>query len=228
LVPSYIVTAINKMVRSRDATIRVERLLSDAEAEQREVMMNPELERHKTDKRPHKPQYVSEDVGTLDGLASLYAENDLRELIVVDLLPQLETLKTLDLEIRDLELGRWVTWIAGIDEKIDRVKSAIRAGSIAGAAHLNQLKLARDGETNAHHGIRGTWHHQGIFHDQSPYCRRTHGLRLVLARRKRTEGRAVQGRDRAHCRSRIAAGRFFSRQSGHGAAPGRLLLVQVQ
>ncbi len=78
------------------------------------------------------------------GLETLYPENDLRELLVLDLGTRIREFR--DLENDDLthsELKRWAKWVAGVELTLERAVAIIAAGqSLLTAANLDPLLQA--------------------------------------------------------------------------------------
>jgi len=142
--PSYLVTAVRDMVRTRSADITVER-----EATQDEIDRMDVAARRRIDRDPDQKLYVSEVVGNLDGLAALFSEHDLHEVVAIDLIPKLEELLGVDPgSLSDSQQIAWVKWIAEIDDKMDRARTAVRTGrrllTMRNIAQLTELAKTSD------------------------------------------------------------------------------------
>lgn len=120
--PDTLVAEVNKFVKARSGEIRVARIASKEEAKELEVIAGKNLPR---------PQYVDEVKGNLKGLACLYQENDLREILILDIEPQLQKMAEFDVDQATSQgLRYWSKWCQELDEKIDRVREAVRTGRI--------------------------------------------------------------------------------------------------
>ena len=118
--PDLLVSEINKMVRARNGEIRVARVASEDEAKELEVMSGKSLPR---------PQYVEESHGTLKGIESLYHENNIREIVILDLEPNLTKLADFDVDgATSNELRHWAKWCNELDEKLERLRTAVKTG----------------------------------------------------------------------------------------------------
>jgi hypothetical protein len=136
--PDEIVQRISGMAKARDGTISRQRRATELEVDDIEAREN---------RRVARPHYISESIGTLQGLAVLFPENDLRQILVIDLIPKLVQLKQLSVDtMRDADLASWDKWVAGIDRKLDQAKEVIHHGTLLlSKANLAQLdKLLED------------------------------------------------------------------------------------
>lgn len=130
--PDILVAEVNKLVRARSGEIRVARIASKQEAEELEVIAGRNLPR---------PQYIEEVKGSLKGIASLYDENDLRKILILDVEPQLKQLAEFDLDqATSQELRIWSKWCQELDEKVDRAREVVQTGrALLTRENLSQL-----------------------------------------------------------------------------------------
>ena len=118
--PSLIVDKVNSLVKSRSPSIELSRVASEQEAEELEAISGRSLPR---------PQYIDEALGTLSGIETLYPENDLRQILVLDLQENLFTLSEFDVDSADSkELRLWAKWCSEFDEKFERAQNVVRSG----------------------------------------------------------------------------------------------------
>ena len=129
--PDVVVSEIGKIVRARDGAIRVPREATEEEAKELEVMAGRSLPR---------PQYVEEQKGTLRGIECLYHEFNIREILILDVEPKLAQLAEFDVDTAtSSELRFWAKWCQELEEKLDRVRIAVKAGG----ALLSRENLAQ-------------------------------------------------------------------------------------
>jgi hypothetical protein len=120
--PDQIVQCISGMAKARDGAITRQRQATAQEVDDIEARENRRIQR---------PHYVPESIGMLQGLAVLFPENDLRQILVVDLFPKLVQLRQLSVDtMREADLASWDRWAAGIDRKLDQAKEAIHHGTL--------------------------------------------------------------------------------------------------
>lgn len=120
--PEEVVRRIERMIRSRNPEVTVERLATEEEVQEIEAR------ERRTVRRPH---YTVEPIGHISGLESLYPENDLRELLVMDL--QTRTGEFRELSISTLthaELRRWTKWITSVESTLARAEAAVASGRL--------------------------------------------------------------------------------------------------
>jgi len=130
--PDVLVSEITKMVRSRSGEIRRVRIASEDEAQQLEVIAGRSLPR---------PHYIEETLGALKGIECLYHEYNIREIVILDLEPNLATLADFDVDTApSTELRHWAKWCQEIDHKLQRVRAGVLAGQVLlGRENLAQL-----------------------------------------------------------------------------------------
>jgi len=120
--PDILVSEVGKMIRARDAAIRVPRVATDKEADEMEVMAGKSLPR---------PLYVEEQKGILRGIESLYHEYNIREILVLDVEPNLAALGDFDVDTATSnQLRFWAKWCQELEEKLERVRAAVNAGRV--------------------------------------------------------------------------------------------------
>jgi hypothetical protein len=113
--PDEIVDEIKKMVKARNPKIAVSKRLSEAEIKDMEVIQG---------KRLPRPYYTEEKLGDLAGLAALYKENDLREIVVHDIEAGFKLLSEFDEDtVTYKRLVEIANWCADFETKIAKVES---------------------------------------------------------------------------------------------------------
>jgi hypothetical protein len=118
--PDIIVTEINKMVRARSRDIRVVRIATEDEAKELEVIASKSLPR---------PQHIEELKGNLNGIACLYHESNIREILILDVEKNLTKLAGFNVdEAPSNELRVWAKWCQELEDKLIRVQETIKAG----------------------------------------------------------------------------------------------------
>jgi hypothetical protein len=116
-----VVDVVERMIRARYGEISTQRLATEEEVENLEAIEG------RTFQRPH---YISKQIGSLRGLAALYPENDLRQLLVIDLGERLKELQRLDVDtMRDTELAKWDKWAAQVDGMLEQARFAVQDGA---------------------------------------------------------------------------------------------------
>jgi len=118
--PESIVSELGKMIRSRNGTIMKYRLASEEEVNDLEVIKGEKIER---------PHYVEENEGMLRGIESLFPENDLRKLLVLDIESHIKQLIEFDIDnfqYKDLQF--WAKWCGSFEEKLERSEQILSQG----------------------------------------------------------------------------------------------------
>lgn len=77
------------MTRARQPTLTLEREATDREVQEMEASRGKTLPR---------PQYVEEPIALIDGFKALYAENDLRSLLVLELEEKVKQFELADID----------------------------------------------------------------------------------------------------------------------------------
>lgn len=120
--PDSLVREVGKMIRSRDGSIRVPRMATEEEVKEMEAMRGKPLPR---------PQYVEEKKGTLGGIECLFQENNIREILVLDVELKLAQLVDFDVDTAPSnELRFWAKWCQELEQKMERVEVAVKAGRV--------------------------------------------------------------------------------------------------
>ena len=130
--PEAALSIISKMIQNRSPNLLKNREASEKEIDDLEAIQGNELPR---------PYYMEEKVGELHGLSFLYAENDLRSLMIIDLEEGLKRLTELDVDNGEFkELKYWSSWCSDIDRKIENVLSLLESGRrLLNEANLLQI-----------------------------------------------------------------------------------------
>ncbi|NDU91660.1 MAG: hypothetical protein G3I10_03485 [Ferrovum sp.] len=119
-VPHAIVNRMKQLVRARDGALKEQRL---ATAEERE------LRQARGERLPSGPLYVEETTGTIEGLAALYPENNLRTLLIERLFNPLIEFSTVDVDLLgQKELVRWSKWVESIEPTLQTADAALCLG----------------------------------------------------------------------------------------------------
>lgn len=130
--PDDVIRRLAAMIKARSPDVAVERRASEEEIAQIEVREG------RTIRRPH---FVSVSIGQVAGLETLYPENDLRELLILDLGTRIGEFR--DLEIDSLthsELKRWAKWVAGVEATLERAAIIVSSGrTLLTAENLDPL-----------------------------------------------------------------------------------------
>ncbi len=137
-VPDTVIEEISKMARARTGRITIQREATESEIEGIEAMQ---------EKKIRRPHYVEEDIGHLAGISALYPEHNLRELLVLDVLKQLEHIQQLNIaNLTEGELRSNSKWASDLDAKLDTAKQVMREAKILlSPPNLSKLdKLIRE------------------------------------------------------------------------------------
>lgn len=75
------------------------------------------------------PYYVDEPVAQIAGIDALYAENDLKKLLVYDLQMELKRLEEEDVDVMSFaKLKHWAKWIGTVEATLERARVAVDSG----------------------------------------------------------------------------------------------------
>jgi hypothetical protein len=119
-VPADILRKILSMIKNRQNVIFIEREATKTEIEQLEAAQGRNVPR---------PHYVEEPIGQLNGMESLYPENNLRQLLVIDIEEKLQSFEELDIDIlSSTELAHWNKWASSVDITLEKAAAAVEAG----------------------------------------------------------------------------------------------------
>ena len=133
-VPETVIEEISKMAKARTGRITRQRQATDAEIDDLEAIQEKKIPR---------PHYLEEDIGHLGGISALYPEHNLRTLLVLDVLIQLELIQHLDIaHLSECELRAQSKWVSGLDAKLEIAKRAMREAKILlSPLNLSQLDV---------------------------------------------------------------------------------------
>lgn len=120
LVPILIVRKLAALIKTRQDILTIEREATEDEIERLEGIAGRRLPR---------PHYIEEQVARIDGMEALYAENDLRKLLVLDIEEELNAFDKVDIDsATSSTLGRWNRWASTILPNLEIATAAIDAG----------------------------------------------------------------------------------------------------
>lgn len=118
--PPEIVRRIASMAKSRQPILFTQREATAKEVESLEVMQG---------RKVSLPHYLDEPIAEIAGLDSLYPENNLRDLLVIELEEQIKTFDEEDIDSMSYErLRKWAKWIGTIDGTLERASKVIESG----------------------------------------------------------------------------------------------------
>lgn len=138
--PRSTLAQLDGLARRRDGTLTVARVATAQEAE----MLKAQGRQH-----TGGPIYIDDVVGHLEGLAALYPENDLRQLLVIAFADHLPRLVAADPDsLNDKHLRDLAKWTESIEPNLERAAAAIEHGRrLLTPENLGQLtKLANTHE----------------------------------------------------------------------------------
>lgn len=120
--PLAITRQINELVKQKSGKYTREREATAQEAEDMEVKAGRRLER---------PLYVTDYEANIRGIEALYPENDLRELLIVQILDELKAFKKLSIdELTNVQLTRWKKWATSVDLTLDKASESVAYGRV--------------------------------------------------------------------------------------------------
>jgi hypothetical protein len=133
-VPDIIVRAINEMAKERSNEITIQRIATEDEISVLEAAENRAISR---------PHYVEDVVGILGGIDTLYPENDLRQLVILDVESHLKEFSNVDIDsLGHDELSYWSTWAGAVPSSIEKIDRAMTSGrTLLGGENLKPLLL---------------------------------------------------------------------------------------
>lgn len=121
-VPLEVVRAITRLVKSKSNQFSVEREATEREVEAMETAQRKTLDR---------PQYVDEVVAVIHGLDALYAESDLRTILVLGVEEPLKKFRTLIIdELTFEQLVYWKKWAVTVEGSLESATFATAAGVV--------------------------------------------------------------------------------------------------
>lgn len=119
-VPSKIVRKLLAMVKAQDPRVTREREATEEEVARMEQAQG---------RRLRGPQVISEPLGELRGLEVLYAENNLRSMLIEDVSEKLKELNETKIDSLTYEqLSKWSRWLGALDATLDRAANAVQSG----------------------------------------------------------------------------------------------------
>ena len=118
--PEVIVRRIATMVKNGTNILTIEREATSSEVETMEAMQGRNISR---------PHIISEPIAEIIGLQALYAENDLRALLVLDLETKLHAFKDKDIDaLTYAELHHWTKWADTVENILEKAANAVSLG----------------------------------------------------------------------------------------------------
>lgn len=113
LIEGMLKTGSNLLMKPREAT--------DEEIDTLEAAQGRKIQR---------PHIIEKPVAEIAGLQALYAENDLRSLLVLYLTVNLDKFKQLDIDCMTYEeLRHWSKWTGTVEAVLEKARAAIEAGN---------------------------------------------------------------------------------------------------
>ena len=130
--PRSVMRVLENMVRIQSPAIRRQRLATRREIELAQAARNQSNERSDDDVYiRQQDRVVEEEVGVLDGMPVLYAENEIRNILILDLEERLKEFHSVDIDTATRhELGRWTKWFGEVDIKLTKCKEIIATGQL--------------------------------------------------------------------------------------------------
>lgn len=119
-VPLLVTRQLGKLVKQRSGTYSVEREANPKEVEDLETKAGYKLKR---------PLYVTDYEVNIRGIEALYPENNLRDLLVLQLLDELKAFKELSInDLTSAQLIRWKKWSTSVDLTLEKAIASIDHG----------------------------------------------------------------------------------------------------
>ncbi|MFJ3044778.1 hypothetical protein ACIPEN_03000 [Herbaspirillum chlorophenolicum] len=120
--PLPITRQLSKLVKQRSGTYTVDREANPEELDEMEAKAGRKLIR---------PQYVTDYEVNIRGIEALYPENNLRELLVLQLLDELKAFKELAIDnLSNTQLSRWKMWATSVDLTLEKAIVSIEYGRV--------------------------------------------------------------------------------------------------
>jgi len=135
--PDSLVRQFHSMIKTRSAAITIARVATEKEVEEKEASAGSAMPR---------PFYVEETVGQLDGIAALYPENDIRQLLILDIEQNLQSFKSKGVDdMSSAELKRWSKWVDSTESTIERAELSVKhARQLLRPENLRQMNETLD------------------------------------------------------------------------------------
>ena len=135
------------MTRTRNPVLTKPRFATKAEREQAEVSEGRKIA---------GPYYIDEPVGQLEGIGVLYAENDIRELLILGLEKLLKDIEALDVDsLPSPKLRANINLATGADAQLSRARASVNAGRIFLRADNLKVLLEFAEDQNEQHEFQG-------------------------------------------------------------------------
>lgn len=120
--PEEVVRRILDMVKTRTSTLVGQRPATESEIELKEAMLDHNLAR---------PHYVDYPLGDINGLQTLYPENNLRDLLINNLVTKIKDFKSLDIDsLPYAKLAEWVHWVDSAEDSLKRARHVVQMGNL--------------------------------------------------------------------------------------------------
>ncbi|MBD8565438.1 hypothetical protein IFU01_14330 [Oxalobacteraceae sp. CFBP 8763] len=120
-IPVAITRTLDQMVRQKSGQLTVAREATELEIEQMAAVQRK--------KDLPRPQYIDEPAGVIHGIEAMYAENNLRELLTVQLEEEIKVFKEVDIDLLPFkDLGRWSRWEQTIEKTLDTARESVAHG----------------------------------------------------------------------------------------------------
>jgi hypothetical protein len=118
------------LAKAKSSTLSKQREASQKEIEDLESLQGRKLPR---------PYYVDEPFAEVSGIAALYPENNLRDLVILGMEEEAKVFRTKDIDsMSSRDLARWKKWVFSLDSTFDAAAAAVAHG----VALLKQKNLA--------------------------------------------------------------------------------------
>jgi len=119
-VPVDVVRRFGDMVKTRQPVLYSQREATAQEVENLEASQGRKIPR---------PHYLEEAISEIAGLEALYPENDLRTLLVIELVENVKSFEEQDIDTLTYEaLRKWSKWTGTIDATLEKSVQAIAVG----------------------------------------------------------------------------------------------------
>ncbi|MEM4988023.1 hypothetical protein V8G57_11555 [Collimonas sp. H4R21] len=120
--PLTVTRQIGELVKQKSGRYTREREATAQEAEDMETKAGRKLDR---------PLYITDYEVNIRGIEALYPENNLRELLIVQILDELKAFKKLSIdELSHAQLIRWKKWATSVDLILDNASASIDHGRV--------------------------------------------------------------------------------------------------
>lgn len=118
--PLVVTRQINELVKQKSGRFTREREATAQEIEDLEV---------RTGRKQERPLYLTDFEANIQGIEALYPENNLRELLMVQILDELKAFKKISIDdLTKAQLIHWKKWATSVDVIIDRAVESVEHG----------------------------------------------------------------------------------------------------